>query len=119
MVQGLLTEDTLRTNSDAQIRATRVLSRSVFGGAAYRLEIGAAIADTGGIANASELADTLGISRQSVTAELQVLERAGLVGPPDRSGRKAYRLAHPSGYWALCRKWRDSAPEMLRRNPLF
>lgn len=58
---------------------TRSLSRTLFGGAQYRIEVGAAIVDAGGMVCIVDLVDALGRppGQASVNAELKVLERRG------------------------------------------
>jgi hypothetical protein len=95
----------------------RDLSRTLFGGGQYRLEIGAAIADGDGVVCIKDLADELADAyadapgKGSVNTELKVLERAGLLvrGPRERSERRVYLLRQDSAYWEACRELRDSA----------
>jgi DNA-binding transcriptional ArsR family regulator len=102
------------------LRAVRALSKSVFGGAQYRIEIGAAIADLVEFkdVNASALADQTGISKQSVGHELRLLEDAGLIvrtPAGEDSARKVYFTRTESAYWDWCREARESATEMRQR----
>ncbi len=48
---------------DVSLRAVRALSKALFGGAKYRIEIGAAISKTE-VVNTAELSERLGIARQ-------------------------------------------------------
>ncbi len=81
----------------------------------YRLEIGAAIAHTQ-IVNTAELADELGISRQSVNQELRILERAGLLAraPSSPGSRKVFLIPAKSGYWFWCLEALSNASLMLK-----
>jgi DNA-binding MarR family transcriptional regulator len=83
----------------------------LFGGAQYRLEIGAAIADGDGVVCIRDLAQELGDppGMGSVNTELKVLERAGLLAraPRERGERRVYLLRQPSAYWELCQELRD------------
>ena len=87
-------------------------SRALFGGAKYRLEVGAAIADSDGIVCIKDLADELGDppGRGSVNTELKVLERAGLLvrGPSEPGNRRVFLLRQPSAYWLVCQEMRDA-----------
>ena len=95
----------------------RKLSRALFGGARYRIEIGAAIAEGDGVVCIKDLADELGEAYEdapgngSVNTELKVLERAGLLerGPRSSSDRRVYLLRQNSRYWETCRELRDGA----------
>jgi hypothetical protein len=95
----------------------RDLSRILFGGAQYRLEIGAAIAEGDGVVCITDLAGDLaepddpGPGTGSVNTEFKVLERAHLLvrGPRERSDRRVYLLRQESLYWEMCRELRDSA----------
>jgi DNA-binding IclR family transcriptional regulator len=94
----------------------------LFGGAQYRVEIGAAIADRGFVANTAELAAELGINRQSVHQELTLLERVGLLVRAPRAGdseRKVYFTAQPSSHWGTCLEARADAARMLERMPRY
>ena len=100
----------------------RALSQLLFGGAQYRVEIGAAIADRGGVANTAELAAELGINRQSVHQELTLLERAGLLVRVQRVGnseRKVYFTAQRSSHWDTSLEARADAARMLERMPRY
>jgi hypothetical protein len=107
------------TRSDSRRRATiRERSRALFGGAQYRLEVGAAIADGDGVVCIKDLAQELGDppGAGSVNTELKVLERAGLLvrTPRDRGERRVYLMRQPSAYWTLCQELRDSTPARPR-----
>lgn len=109
----------IAAESDVSIRAARFVSRAVFGGATYRIEIGAAIADRD-IVNTAELAEDLGIVRQSVNKELQILESVGLLTrPPRGEGRKVFLMKEPSAYWEWCKEAMTNAREMLDRRESY
>jgi hypothetical protein len=99
------------------IQRVRDLSRILFGGAQYRLEIGAAIANGDGMVCIKDLADELAAAyidapgNASVNTELKVLERAGLLSraPRERGERRVYLLRQEGGYWDTCRELRDRA----------
>jgi DNA-binding MarR family transcriptional regulator len=92
----------------ASLTQVRTLSRALFGGAQYRVEIGSAIADGDGLVCIKDLADALGDppGNGSVNAELKVLERAGLlVRVPRKKGeRRVYLARQESSYWRLCKE---------------
>ncbi len=89
----------------AEIRA---LSRAIFGGAQYRVEVGRAIADGDGLVCIKDLAEELGDrpGSGSVNAELKVLERAGLLvrAPREKGERRVYLARQTSTYWAFCKE---------------
>src|SRR5688572_12622972 len=91
----------------------RERSRALFGGAQYRLEVGAAIADGDGIVCIKDLAAQLGDppGTGSVNTELKVLERSGLLGrvARERGERRVYLLRKESSYWKFCQEARDDA----------
>jgi hypothetical protein len=93
---------------DTDLQRLRERSRALFGGAQYRLEVGAAIAAGDGIVCIKDLADLLGDppGRGSVNTELKVLERSGLLERAERrSGdRRVYLMRQPSAYWTFCRE---------------
>jgi DNA-binding MarR family transcriptional regulator len=101
-------------------RALREKSRALFGGAQYRLEIGAAIAESDGVVCIKDLADELGDPPGvgSVNAELKVLERAGLLtrAPQERGERRVYLLRQPSSYWEFCRDFSNQLRNRRVRN---
>jgi len=105
---------------DPDRRATRALSKLLFGGAGYRIEIGAAIAELRRV-NTTELADQLDVARQSVNQELRVLEHAGLLRRIRRrgKGRAVFFAPQRSGYWRWCSEAQAKAVEMLERAPRF
>ena len=111
----------IRQQPDVDLDAVRSLSRSLFGGAQYRLEVGAAIADGDGFANTAELAGELRLARQSVNKELQVLEASGLVVRSPRSSvdRRVVYTRQDSAYWEWCQEARASALELVERRPRF
>jgi hypothetical protein len=97
---------------DRRQAAIRERSRALFGGAQYRIEVGAAIADGDGIVCIKDLAQELGDPPGvgSVNTELKVLERARLLvrSPRERGERRVYLMRQPSVYWSLCQELRDS-----------
>ena len=120
--QGTLdVDETVERKPDAALRAARALSKAVFGGAGYRVEIGAAVGEQEYKAvNAADLAEQLGLARQSVNQELKVLERAGLLTRPDQlEGRKVFLVREKSSYWEWCIEARANAIEMLERQERY
>jgi hypothetical protein len=99
----------------------RTRSRALFGGAQYRLEVGAAIADSDGIVCIKDLARTLGDppGTASVNAELKVLERASLLtrAPREQGERRVYLIREPSAYWDVCRELREASVRSSSRRP--
>jgi len=93
--------------------AVRALSGRLFGGARYRVEVGAAIADRKLLANIAELADELGLGRQTVAQELRRLEDAGLLQRTKQQERKVFLSGVPSQYWSLCCELRAEAAALL------
>lgn len=85
----------------------RELSRVLFGGAQYRLEVGAALRSDE-LTNIKELAEQLGDppGTASVNTELKRLEEAGLLIRLPRVGsdRRVHLRARSSSYWELCRE---------------
>jgi predicted transcriptional regulator len=105
MVDGRRTLDF--PSDDEQRAAVRSLSRTLFGGAQYRIEVGAAIAASDGIVCLIDLVEILGDppGKSSVNTELKVLERAGLltrVRTPRDDRRRVYLFRQPSQYWSAC-----------------
>jgi DNA-binding MarR family transcriptional regulator len=90
------------------LRKLRSLSRALFGGAQYRLEVGCAIAEGDGLVCIKDLAEQLGDppSAGSVNAELKILERAGLLVrvPREKGERRIYLARQDSVYWSLCQE---------------
>ena len=86
----------------------RSISRALFGGAQYRLEVGRAIADGDGLVCIKDLAEQLGDppGSGSVNAELKILERAGLLVrvPRQKGERRIYLARQDSAYWSLCQE---------------
>lgn len=113
-----MTKPKVADTSDPTQRASRALSKLLFGGATYRLEIGAAIAATP-IVNTAELSRALSVVRQSVNQELRILERAGLLIRAPGSGREVYLWRQESRYWAWCEEAHANAARMLERMPRF
>lgn len=101
-------------NADPSLLAARTFSRLLFGGAHYRLEVGAAIARESFV-NTSGLADRLGLSRQAVNHELHLLERAGLLDRVSavNGERAVYFGARSSPYWAFCADAMSRAAERV------
>jgi biotin operon repressor len=106
----------IRRPSDAT-KQTRHLSKVLFGGAQYRLEVGAAVAGTSdGIVSVPSLAKELGLVAQSVNQEVLLLERAGLLVRTDAmGGRTVYFQREASTYWSFCQEASTQAATMLRR----
>src|SRR5436190_1591565 len=93
------------------LTATRELSRTLFGGAQYRIEVGAAIAESDGIVCMVDLVSLLGDppGKSSVNAELKVLERAKLLARPNiKRDRRIDLLRQDSSYWGMCLEFRDA-----------
>jgi hypothetical protein len=97
---------------DTARQRIRERSRALFGGAQYRLEVGAAIAEGDGIVCIKDLADELGDppGKGSVNAELKVLEHAGLLNRTPRTPgeRRVYLMRQRSAYWTFCKEARDA-----------
>lgn len=104
---------------DIDLTVTRELSRTLFGGAHYRIEVGAAIAESDGIVCMVDLVRLLGDppGKSSVNAELKVLERATLLSRPNvKHDRRIDLLRQDSSYWGMCLELRDAtAKEPARR----
>jgi predicted transcriptional regulator len=102
---------------DVSVLATRAFSKMLFGGAQYRIEIGAAIQQSA-LVNTAELADELGLARQSVNQELRVLERVGLLVRTEKAGdsssRKVFLMKESSAYWDFCVEAASTATGRLR-----
>jgi hypothetical protein len=86
--------------------AVRDLSRTLFGGAQYRLEIACAIAAGDGVVCIKDLAEVLGDppGQGSVNTELKRLEQAGLLKrqPKSTGDRRVMLKREECGYWACC-----------------
>lgn len=99
---------THRPDTSTALQEQRSLSRALFGGAQYRLELGRAIADGDGLVCIKDLAEQLGDppGSGSVNAELKVLERAGLLVrvPRTKGERRVYLAREDSAYWLLCQE---------------
>jgi hypothetical protein len=98
----------------------RELSNRLFK-AAYRLEVGAAIAkhvqQNERFCNkqlAAELGDPPG--KNGVSGELKTLRRSGLIRDDERLDRTQYLRAEPSSYWDMCRDLSKRAQEYLDRS---
>jgi predicted ArsR family transcriptional regulator len=113
----------LDRDADRSLSAARALSKLLYGGAQYRVEVGAAIAEalaTDKMVNTAELADDLSLTRQAVGHELNLFEQAGLLQRTDAgSGRKVYFLIQPSSYWDWCKEARQEAATMIDRFPRY
>ena len=85
----------------------RELSRTLFGGAQYRLEVGAAL-NAGDLITIKDLAEQLGDppGKASVNTELKLLEKAGLLErlPDVGSDRRVFLRPASSSYWDTCRE---------------
>lgn len=103
---------------DPKRRAARAFSKALFGGARYRIEVGAAIETTEPV-NTARLAEQLNIARQSVNQELRVLVDAGLLTRTSRQGREVYYVPEQSAYWSWCREAMAQAAGMLGRKEQF
>src|ERR671918_908427 len=99
---------TQQPDTSTALRELRSLSRALFGGAQYRLEVGRAIADGDGLVCIKDLAEQLGDppGSGSVNAELKILERAGLLVrvPREKGERRVYLARQESTYWSLCQE---------------
>lgn len=108
-----------KADSALDLAKMRALSRTLFGGAQYRIEVGAAVADAGGMVCIVELVETLGRQpgQASVNAELKVLERAGLLvrAEKQQGERRVYLIPQPSPYWEMCRTMRDQTARTRSR----
>ena len=95
------------------IESVRQRSRALFGGAQYRIEVGAAIADGDGITCLTDLAELFHGSpgTASVSLELKVLEAAGLLTrvPKAKGERRVFLTRQPSAYWRFCQEVRDGS----------
>lgn len=103
---------------DTDLTTTRVLSRTLFGGAQYRIEVGAAIAESDGIVCIVDLVKVLGDppGKSSVNAELKLLERAELLSRPNlRHDRRIYLLRKESSYWQMCLDMRTTTAKTRAR----
>jgi hypothetical protein len=102
---------------DIDLTDTRELSRNLFGGARYRIEVAAAIAESDGIVCMVDLIRLLGDppGKSSVNTELKVLEKTGLLTRPDeRRGGRIYLVREESPFWEMCQKVRDSTARPSR-----
>jgi hypothetical protein len=109
----------MASRSDVKgVTSVRQLSRVLFGGAQYRMEVGAAIAAGDGVVCikdlAAELGDPPGVG--SVNTELKVLERAGLLvrTAPEEGERRVFLLRQESVYWQLCEELTSAARRRTR-----
>jgi len=96
---------------DIDLTATRKLSGTLFGGARYRIEVGATIAESDGTVCMVDLVKLLGDppGKSSVNAELKVLERANLLSRPmTKRDRRVELTRQDSLYWQMCLDLRDA-----------
>jgi hypothetical protein len=103
---------------DIDLTVTRKLSHTLFGGAQYRIEVGAAIAESDGIICAVDLVKLLGDppGKSSVNVELKVLERAKLLARPNvRTDRRIHLVRQESPWWDMCRGLRDATAKKRGR----
>jgi hypothetical protein len=103
---------------DVDLTHTRELSRTLFGGAQYRIEVGAAIAESDGIVCAVDLVKLLGDppGKSSVNVELKVLERAKLLTRPNiRTDRRIHLVRQDSQWWDMCVGLRDATTKKRGR----
>ena len=105
---------------DIDLTATRELSQTLLG-AQYRIEVGAAIAESDGIVCMVDLVKSLGDppGKSSVNAELKVLERANLLTRPNiKKDRRIDLVRQDSPWWDVCVGLRDAtAKKRARRSP--
>jgi DNA-binding MarR family transcriptional regulator len=96
------------SDTSSALQELRSLSRALFGGAQYRLEVGRAIAVGDGLVCIKDLAEQLGDppGSGSVNAELKILERAGLLArvPREKGERRVYLARQDSAYWSFCQE---------------
>jgi hypothetical protein len=103
---------------DIDLTGTRELSRTLFSGAQYRIEVGAAIAESDGIVCMVDLVKLLGDppGKSSVNTELKMLERAKLLARPNlRRDRRVHLLRQDSSYWQMCLDLRDATAKKEER----
>jgi hypothetical protein len=109
----------MSVSSDVSRQKLRTLSRALFGGAQYRLEVGLAIAECDGLVCIKDLAEDLGDppGTGSVNTELKVLERAGLLVrmAPEKGERRVYLARQDSMYWEFCREMGARGSSASRR----
>jgi len=105
---------------DIDLTATRELSQTLLG-AQYRIEVGAAVAESDGIVCMVDLVKLLGDppGKSSVNAELKVLERANLLTRPNiKKDRRVDLVRQVSPWWEMCLGLRDAtAKKRTRRSP--
>ncbi len=106
---------------DIDLTATRELSQTLLG-AQYRIEVGAANAESDGIVCMVDLVKQLGDppGKSSVNAELKVLERAKLLTRPNiKKERRIDLIREDSPWWDLCLAVRDATAKKTRgRRPI-
>jgi hypothetical protein len=102
---------------DIDLTATRELSQTLLG-AQYRIEVGAAIAESDGIVCMVDLVRKLGDppGKSSVNTELKVLERANLLTRPNiKKDRRVDLIRQDSPWWDMCLAVRDATAKKPRR----
>jgi hypothetical protein len=103
---------------DIDLTSTRELSQTLLG-AQYRIEVGAAIAESDGIVCMVDLVKLLGDppGKSSVNVELKVLERAKLLTRPNiKKDRRIDLIRQDSPWWDMCLGLRDAtATKRTRR----
>ena len=102
------------------VRATRVLSSRLFGGAHYRLEVAAAIAEGDGLVNLTALMQELPLSadrKVSVNNEIARLRNVGLLVPIEDPAtvRRRWLRRVDSPCWQAFLDLRDRSQEYLGR----
>jgi hypothetical protein len=103
---------------DIDLTPTRKLSQTLFGGAQYRIEVGAAIAESDGIVCMVDLVRLLGDppGKSSVNAELKVLERANLLTRPNiKQDRRIDLVRQDSPWWEMCLGLREATAKKRAR----
>jgi hypothetical protein len=92
---------------EPNLAEVRRLSRTLFGGARYRIEVAVAIASSDGMVCLTDLARAVGdpAGKGSVNVELKILERTGLLvrAEPLPGERRVFLIRRPSPYRELCR----------------
>jgi hypothetical protein len=102
---------------DIDLSETRELSHTLLG-AQYRIEVGAAIAESDGIVCMVDLVNELGDppGKSSVNAELKILERAKLLTRPNiKKERRIDLIRQDSPWWDMCLAIRSTTARKRRR----
>lgn len=111
-----MSEDLVSGAPDVTTRAKRALSKILFGGAQYRLEVASAIgALRSDVFSTSDLG--LALLPQVLHRELDVLERSGLVERVPDAGPRVFYRRYASRYWDWAAEASANAEEMLGRRP--